>query len=234
VPTVRCPRCGTINPDGRRPLARCRRCHEALGKCRYCHHYDARIADCTHPSRPADEHISDADEVLNCPLFASRLTGAPAPRALGRLVRTGFLAAALATLGIIVALRLLSGPSPPPAAALRVSASVPASSFQEEGFPLVVLVKNESDHRARDVRVRVSGRSLAHLTCQYCDPPEAFLEASPQQLLAALGDLPPGEIGAVTFQFTAGGAGEFTLAILVTAANLPAPARASVSGEVLP
>lgn len=174
MPTVRCPRCGTINPNGRRPLARC------------------------------------------------------------RLVRTGFLAAALAGLGIAVALRFLSGPSPPPEAALRVSASVPASSFQEEGFPLVVLVKNESDHRARDIRVRVSGRSLAHLTCQYCDPPEAFLEASPQQLLAALGDLPPGEIGAITFQFTAGGTGEFTLVILVTAANLPAPARASVSGEVLP
>ena len=71
--TVRCPICGTINPNGRRRLARCRRCRELLGKCRYCDHYDARLLDCTHLSHRIDEKIVDPDAVLTCLDFESSL-----------------------------------------------------------------------------------------------------------------------------------------------------------------
>ena len=98
---VRCPRCGTINPNGRRRLARCRRCHEELAGCRYCTYYDPRLMDCTHPARPDWLRIVDARESLNCADFTSMLTGGPARRQLLRVIRTG----SMAGLGVMAHLR---------------------------------------------------------------------------------------------------------------------------------
>jgi len=243
VATVRCPKCGTINPNGRRRLARCRRCHEALGKCRYCEHYDFQMQDCTHPAREPGVRVLDADEVLNCAEFSSTLTTTGA--ALRRVVlvpwagrparRLGFLAMVVALAGALAVVHTYwAGSRAVPPALLRVAVSAPPVSFQDEGFDVNVLVLNEADYPAREVKVFISGRSLRHLTCQSVEPPEAFLEASPQVVCALVGNLGPGEIGSTVFHFLSAKSGELDLSAHVTAANVEGPQTLPMEGEVIP
>jgi hypothetical protein len=235
VATVRCPKCGAINPDGRRRLGRCGRCHEALGKCRYCRHYDPRMMDCTHLSRRTDERIVDADAVLDCPDFSSLLVTAGLPSFFHRpLVRTTLLGLVLAVPVLLGLLRLLTPPPPPPPAAIKVSARATPASFLEDGFDVTVFVHNQADHPATEVRVFVSGRSMSHLICQYVDPPETFEDASPRATSAFLGDLQPGQIKSVQFHFRSTRASELALVTHVTAANLDVLTRVPLSCEVLP
>ena len=236
MPMVRCPKCGTINPNGRRRLARCRRCQEPLSKCRYCQFYDARLMDCTHPARPEELRIVDPDEVLNCPDFTSTLVvGTAKRRWLVPVLRTGVIAALVgigAFLGVVRLYRAFT--QPPPSVLLRASASAPAVSFLDAGFAVKILVLNEAEHPARDVQVFIRGPTVAHLVCQSVDPPEAFVEASPQMVCGWLGDLAPGEIGSVEFQFVADEPGELQLVGQVTAANVPGPQRVPIEGEIVP
>jgi len=233
---VRCPKCGTINPNGRRRLGRCRTCQEVLGKCRYCQYYDARLIDCTHPARPEELRIVDADEALNCPDFTSTLVvGGAKRRWLVPVLRTGVIAALAgiaAFLGVVHLYRAFTRPPPP--VLLRASASAPAVSFLEAGFDVKVLVLNEAEHAARDVQIFIRGPTVAHLVCQSVDPPEAFVEASPQMVCGWLGDLPSGHIGSVSFRFMADEPGELKLVAQVTAANVPGPQRVPIEGEVVP
>jgi hypothetical protein len=233
VTTVRCPKCGTINPDGGRRLARCRSCHEALGKCRYCRYYDPRQLDCTHLARRTDERILDADEVLNCPDFETTLAGRP-PSRLVPILRTTLLSAALG-LGFMLGLIRLVGPrKAPPPAFLRTSVTAPATVFQEEGLEIKMFVRNEAEQPASDIRVYISGRSMRQLICQSVEPAEAFEEATPQYACAWLGELGPGEIGTVSFRFSANVTGKLDLAARVTAANVSTPDTTPIECEIVP
>ena len=232
--TVRCPKCGTINPNGRRRLARCRRCGEALGKCRYCRHYDPQLLDCTSVTRGTNEKILDADAVLNCSEFSSLLVTGESIGWLTwrRLWKTAALAIAVAA--IFVGVRWFQAPRTAPPVLLKTSLRVPATSFQDEGFEVTVLVRNQADHPARSVQVLVSGRSMNHLICQWVDPSEAFMEASSKSVRTLLGDLEPGEIRSVQLHFSATKPGELDLTAHITAANLETPARLRISSEVIP
>jgi hypothetical protein len=119
-------------------------------------------------------------------------------------------------------------------ASVRVGVEAPDSIVQDEGLTVTVIVANVGEEPARDLRVVLSGRSLPWLVCQYVDPEECFLEASPRAVAAALGDLPPGGIRSVGFRFLVRRAGELRLAAHVTAANLEMPAKRPVECEVLP
>jgi hypothetical protein len=236
VATVQCPSCGATNPNGRRRLSRCRRCHEPLGKCRYCEHYDQRLLDCTNPGHREDERIVDADAVLNCPGFASTLAG---PR-LGRrapwaVLRTAVLTTAAVSLLLFGLVRFYGGPGEaPPPVTLKTTAIAPLISFLDDGFDLSVLVQNEADHPARDVHITVLGSSMRHLTCQYMDPPECYAEGPARSACAQLGDIESGGTRSVLFHFTAAQAGELDLTAQVTAANLEGVERLPIEGEVVP
>gem|GEM_PF-1857596 len=235
MPTVRCPACGTINPNGRRRLVRCRRCHEPLGKCRYCRYYDTRIADCTHMSRAADEHLSDADAVLNCPYFSTTLAVAPAARSGRRLGRVVLVAVPLGLVAVFGTVKLLAPREKAlPPTSLKLSVIAPESTSESEGFSLRVLVRNEADRPARDVRCQIAGRSMSHLALEQADPPEVLVEASGQSVTIALGDLAPGEIAGADLYFSIKRLGELRLVVAATADNVQAPARAAVVGEALP
>ncbi len=233
--TVRCPKCGAINADGRRRLARCGRCREWLGRCRYCKHYDPRLPDCTNPSRRTDDRVLDADDVLNCPDFSSTLvTGAEAGAASwlrpGTLWLAGVGLVALA-IAVSVARRPAGEPAPGP---LRVAVESPASIMKDEGLDITVLVANRSEQPAREVKVIVSGKSVASLVFQYVTPEEAFLEATPKVVTAALGDMDASAIQSVAFRFLPSRAGNVVLTVVVTAANVDTPNRTPVECEVLP
>jgi hypothetical protein len=232
--TVRCPKCGAINADGRRRLARCGRCREWLGKCRYCKHYDRRLGDCTSLSRRTDDRVLDADEVLNCPDFSSGLVvgaGAAARRFRPRLLWL----VGVALLVGAMAVSLLRGPPGEPAASvLRVAVDSPSSIVEDEVLEITVLVSNLSKQPAREVKVIISGKSVASLVCQYVTPEEAFLEATPKVVTAALGDMDPGAIQSVTFRFLPRRSGNFELTVVVSAANLDIPNRTPVECQVLP
>ena len=232
--TVRCPKCGSINPNGRRPLARCRRCREPLGKCRYCRHYDPRLLDCTSLTRLTEDKILDADAALNCSEFSSLLVTGESTGGLDwrRLWKTAALAIAVAA--VFAGLRWFPAPRTAPPVLLKTSLRVPATSFQDEGFNVTVLVRNQADHPARSVQVVISGRSMNHLICQWVDPAEAFMEASSKSVRVLLGDLEPGEIQSVQLHFPATEPGELALTAYITAANLEMPARVRISSEVVP
>jgi len=233
--TVRCPKCGAINADGRRRLARCGKCREWLGRCRYCKHYDPRLSDCTSLSRRTDDHVLDADDVLNCPDFSSTLA-AGAEAGAARRPRSGALwlvgvALLVAAIAVSVLRRPAGEPAPGP---LRVAVESPSSVMKDEGLDITVLVANRSEQPARDVKVIISGRSVASLVCQYVSPEEAFLEATPKVVTAALGDMDASAIQSVAFRFLPNRAGNVALTVLVTAANLDTPNRTPVECEVLP
>jgi len=233
VPTVRCPKCGTVNPNGRRRLSRCRSCHESLGKCRYCQHFDLRLLECSHPFRRTDERVLDADEVLNCPEFTTLLAGRLPPTG-PHVARTIIVAVVLAAAVLLLAARLLRPRELPPPAALRVSVSNPESSFREDRLEFKVLVLNQSNRPARDVRVYLTGSSMKDLLCEYVDPPESFEEATPQRACAWLGPLEPGQIGTILFRFRPNCTGTLHLAAFVTASNLEVPAQTPIKCEVMP
>ena len=232
VATVRCPKCGAVNPNGRRRLSRCRACHEKLGKCRYCEHYDPRTLDCTHLARRTDEKILDADAVLDCPDFSSLLTGRkllfPALRA---VLRTTLIAVVLIASAFV--LKLLLEPAEPPPVLLKASARAPESCFQEDGFPVQVFVSNRTEQVAQNVRVFLSGSGLKTLTCQSVTPSEAFVEETDTAVCAGLGNLRPNEIRTVAFQFVANQCGEVSLTALVVADNLPTPTKLNIEGEIV-
>lgn len=229
---LRCPKCGAVNPSGRRRLARCSLCHEKLGKCRYCEHYDARMLDCTHVARRTDEKIIDADAVLDCPEFSSLLARRRLPSHAARAVlRTTLIAVVL--IASALALKHLLEPAEAPPVLLRTSARAPKSCFQEDGFPVQVFVSNRTGDVAQNVRVFLSGSGLRILTCQSVTPSEAFLEETDTAVCAGLGNLSPGEIRTVEFQFVANQCGEVALTALVVADNLPVPTKLEINGEIL-
>ena len=233
--TVRCPSCGTVNVNGRRKLARCRNCHEWLTACRYCTYYDARLMDCTHSARPDWLRIVDATEALNCPDFTSLLVGAPARARGWRILRTAVIAAVLAGLGFLGAVRAYEAAiRPPPPVLLRASVSVPTEATRSTGFDLKIFVRNEADYPAQDVQVFISGPAMRNIVCEWIEPPEAFVEATPTSACGWVGYLEPGAIGWVQFHFTAEEACQVKLVAQVVAANLEGPHRVPIEGEILP
>ena len=233
--TVRCPRCGTTNPNGRRRLAYCRRCHEALGKCRYCKHYDFRLADCTHLSRRTDERIVDPDDMLNCVEFSSVLSGTAGPVVTPRhRLNPILLLGALALAAAIVLPNLLTQPTETASTWLRTAVDAPPTVTQDEDLPVTVMVSNQGKQPARDVHVFVSGRSLSNLICQYTAPAEAFVEASPRVVCATLGNVPPGEVRSVAFHLSASRPGQLKLTVHITAANLATTGKLAIECQVVP
>ncbi len=231
--TVQCPNCGTINPNGKRLLARCRKCHVNLAACRYCLSYDKRMMDCVHPARPDWLRITDPSEALNCPDFSS--IGLATSSLLRRVFRTGTVGAALACALFFGSTRLLhlftrSGPSVP----LRATVSAPAEASADAGLAIRVLVSNQGEVPAESVQVIIGGKSMRDLTCQGVDPPEAFGQSDRRSTSAKLGRLEPGAIASVTFYLTPREPGEVKLVAQVTADNADAPQRIPIEGEILP
>jgi len=230
---VRCPICGTINPDGGRRLARCASCHEALGKCRYCVHYDSRLLDCTHLARATNERVLDADEMLNCPQFGTRLPASAPARRILPLIRTLVIGAAVG-LGLMFGLSRLVARKAPHSTPLRTSVSAPASLFGEEPLEIKVFVQNQADQPAEDVRVALAGRGMRSLTCQSVDPAECFEEATPQRVTAYLGEIAPGDVGIVVFRLSTGSTGRFPINAVVTATTMEVPDQTQIEIEVVP
>jgi hypothetical protein len=234
VATVVCPRCRTPHPDGARRSARCPSCHEPLGKCRYCASFDLRLLDCVSLYRPTDQHISDPDEVRDCPYFRSRLVGSSRPSRFA-LLRTGTVTTVLAAalfFGALTWVRHLA--SPAAAGPLKATVGVPETSIRDEGFDLRVVVFNPTDQPVTDVRVLISGRSLPSVTCQYVDPPECFAESTPRTVTAVVGDLPPAEHRAVRFHFSSQRFGRVSLAAHITAANTSRTISLPIENDVMP
>lgn len=231
---VRCPKCGAVNPDGNRRLARCVSCHEPLGKCRYCRYYDSRLLDCTSLARATHERILDADEALNCPQFSTLLTlKARRPFPLLRYARTAAIGLVIGA-GLMLGLSRLTAPKPQAPVVFRTSVNAPETVFGEDPINVRVFAANQSEKPAQEVRVAIGGRDLRRLTVQSVDPPESFEEATPQLVTAYLGELQPGQIGSVAFRFTASETGELNLTIFVSAANLPVAERTAINCEVVP
>jgi hypothetical protein len=236
VAAVRCPKCGTVNPDGQLRLARCRRCREPLGKCRYCANYDSRLLDCTSLEKPDGLRIVDADEALNCAEFVSTLEAGARPRRMApSLARTAAVAAALglaALLGLsyLYRERSMPGVGPP----LRVRATVPEVSFQDDGLDVRVLVVNGAEYTAEGVTVVIRGPSIRYLVWQYTEPPEFHLAGPTRAPQALLGNLAPGEVCSVLFHLQADRAGELNLTARATAANIEGAAAARIEGEIVP
>lgn len=229
-----CPRCGASLPDGHRRSARCPSCHERLGKCRYCTFFDLRLLDCTHLYRPTAEHISDPDEVRDCPYFRSRLA-ASRPRLGFALLRTGTVTAILAAallLGALTWVRRQVGSEAD--GFLKATVSAPESSIVDDGFDLRVVVFNPTEEPVREVRVVISGRSLQSLTCKHMDPPECFAESTPRTVTAAIGDLPPAEHRSVLLHFRSQRLGRVRLAAHITAANTSRTISIPIESEVMP
>ncbi|HUU54209.1 MAG TPA: hypothetical protein VMY87_04750 [Armatimonadota bacterium] len=233
--TVCCPSCGTINPDGQRKLARCFNCHEWLTACRYCTYYDARMMDCTHPSRPDWLRIVDATESLNCPDFTSLLSGPPARARGWRILRTALLATVLAALGLFGVVRAYEAATrPAPPVLLRASVSTSSDATRNTGLDVKVLVRNEADYPAENVQVFIGGPGMRRIVCEWTEPPDALVEASRTSTCGWVGYLEPGEIGSVQFHFTATEPCQVKLVAHIAAANLEGPERITIEGEILP
>ncbi len=231
---VRCPKCGAPNPDDPRRARRCSACHEPLGKCRYCQAYDPRLLDCTSLYRPQDQHISDPDEVRDCPHFRSRLS-AQRRRDRRAILRTTAIALALIAAGGLLALRL-SHPAGQLSSALpfRPSIAAPETSVQDEGFDLQVVLFNPTEEPVRGIQVVVTGPRLRQLTCQWTDPPESFVEQSRRTVMAAIGDLGPAEHSSLVFHFLAAKTGSFALTVHLTAASAAGADAYELETEVVP
>ncbi len=232
--TVRCPKCGTVNPNGQKRLLRCAQCRTELSACRYCRFYDARMMDCIHPSRPDYLRIVDAREALNCQDFASTLAGRGRRFAL-RITRTAVIAAvvtAIALFGFVSLYRKATEEAPP--VLLRAAVSAPEECEREAGFNVKVLVQNTADQPAEEVQVVISGLSMPRLTCQYMEPPEAFAEATEKATTAWIGRIEPGDIASVEFSFAPSREGKVDLVAQVIAANMEGPQKIPIKSEVLP
>jgi len=191
--------------------------------------------DCTHPARPDWLRIVDATESLNCADFTSILVGAPARARGWRILRTAVIAAVLAGIGFLGAVRAYEVVTrPPPPVLLRASVSVPAEATRTTGFDVKILILNEADYPAEEVQVFISGPSLRNIVCEWIDPPEAFVEATPTSACGWVGYLEPGAIGSVLFHFSAEEACQVKLVAQVVAANLEGPHRVPIEGEILP
>jgi hypothetical protein len=196
------------------------------------------MLDCTHPGHRLDEPITDADAVLNCPQFQSTLAARRvAGRAPWALLRTAVLTTAAVLLFLFGIIRFYGGPGEaPPPVMLEANATANPISFIDRGLDVSVLVRNDAEHPARDVRIIILGRSMRHLTCQYVDPPECYAEAEgpPRSACAHLGDIESGGIRSVLFHFVAARAGELDLTAHVTAANLEGIEKLPIEGEIVP
>lgn len=231
---VQCPNCGANNPNGGRLLARCRQCRAYLAACRYCRYYDARMMDCTHPARPEELRITDPSESLNCSDF-TRLAG-PAGRTGLRVLRTAIVAGVLVLGALFAIVRgYQSATSLEPTVLLRTTVSSTSQiNFGEGTFDVKAFVRNEADHRAREVQVFISGPGLVDLNCEQTDPPEAYAQGPGRSVCGWIGDLEPGDIGSVVFHFRPREPCQIKLTAQVTAANLEGPERIVIAGEVLP
>ena len=232
---VRCPKCGAVNPDGHRRGARCHACREAFRKCRYCAHYDSDIVDCTNVHRREQDHVLDADEVLNCPEFASTLTAGRPGRPWYAPVRTFALTAFLTLAAALGAIHLAHGPKHVPVVLpVHASISAPETVIRDEGLDVVATVLNTSDRLAEGVEVLITGKSMAWLTCQSVTPPESFLESGPRSVSATFGDVPPGESRSISFHFVPSKTGEASLVASVTMANVSGSSVDTVVSEITP
>jgi hypothetical protein len=178
----------------------------------------------------------DADEALNCAEFVSTLEAGARPRRMASsLARTAAVAAALgltALLGLsyLYRERGMPGVGPP----LRVRATVPEVSFQDDGLDVRILVVNGAEYTAEGVTVVIRGPSMRYLAWQYTEPPAFHLAGTTRAPQALLGDLAPGEVGSVLFHLQADRAGELNLTARATAANIEGAAAARIEGEIVP
>jgi hypothetical protein len=234
VTAVRCPKCGEMAPDGQRRGVRCHACREYLRKCRYCAHYDFDSVDCINIHRREQDHVVDADEVLDCPEFVSLLTSARAGRAWYLPARTYAIAAGLTLAAALGAIHMARGPQVTPSLPISASVSAPDLTMKEDGLDVTVMVFNPSDQPAEGVEVLITGKDISRLTCQSVIPPEAFLEVGPRRAAAAVGELLPGEQRSVTFHFAARRTGEVTLTASVTMAKAAGSIVKTVASEIIP
>jgi len=193
------------------------------------------MMDCTHPARPDWLRITDATESINCADFDSMLSGDRPGIALRRVIRTALIALILVGGGMFAVIRgYEASVSPALPSLLEVVVSVPTEATMDSGLVVRVLVRNQADYPANDVRVLLSGPSLPKLVCTGTDPPEAFEESTPRSTSAWIGSLEPGDIGAVRFHFTSDEPCQVKLVAQVVAANLEGPRKVTVGGEILP
>jgi len=232
---VRCPKCGTLNPDAHRRGVRCSACRESFGKCRYCQFYDSRIVDCTNINRPEHERIIDADEVMNCPEFASVLAPHQPRRAWYAVGRTFAIATVLTLAAALAAIHFVRGPKRVPLLLpVHVSISAPETVMQDEGLDVAATVFNPTDRPAQGVEILITGKGMAGLTCQYVRPPEAFLEAGPRSVSATFGEVPAGEQTSILFHFLTKRTGEVSLVASITVANHSGSTVETVQSEIVP
>jgi hypothetical protein len=192
-----------------------------------------RLTDCTHLSRRTDDHVLDADEVLNCATFSSLLTGRGVSAGLRWSTVLVVLAVAAAVFGVLA--RSLRAPVGADATtSLRTSVDVSPTAVQNESLKVTILVANQGDHLAQDVRAFISGRSLPSLVCEYTVPEEAFLEVSSNAVCALIGNIPAGEVRSVDFYFRATKCGDLKLAAHVGGENLQATSALPIECQVIP
>jgi hypothetical protein len=234
VAIVRCPKCGAVTPGGHHQGERCHACHEALTKCRYCRFYDARALDCMHESRATEDHVSDADEVLNCPMFSSRLPGLEARRHWYALSRTSIITIVLTLAVAMAVLNSMRRPAPTAALPLSVSMSAQETVVQDDGLEVAISVVNTGEEMAKGVEIGFTGRGMGGLECQSVTPQECFVAATPHSVRLSLGDVPPGEMRQASVHFACKRTGKLTLAASATMANSTASQVMTFDGEVIP
>lgn len=233
--TIRCPICGTINPNGKRRLARCRRCHEDLAGCRYCLHYHPHMMDCLHPARPDWLRITDPTESVNCPDFTTTLNTSRAHTQTINLFRTAVVTVTLSLIVIFGGMGIYHAMTGGGAeTTLTAVANAPGETTTEEGLTVRVTVTNEGARLARQVEVRVGGKSLRDLRCDAVEPEGCAIERGKRDIRARIALIEPGNTASFGFHFRPEEPGEVKLVAQVVAANAKSMPSMTVQSEILP
>ncbi len=157
----KCPRCGTLNPEGVSPFPLCSKCGENLVSCRYCRFFNARTLECTHPLQLEIQTISDPDTIpASCDLFRSRLImgEVTVKRSVARILGTSILA------GIVLVLILW-------AIFLKSIKKPPLWEFQVDYFPRQLAVGNSFT-----LTITLTNRGNAPLSMLSLRVPTSFFE----------------------------------------------------------